>query len=129
LAPLLQMKKPKKMRNPWTPEEDNCLTELYAKSEEFWMNYFAEDEKRKRVADTTSTTGVQKDTGKINEKKQRTPKGLFARIAYVMPGQQRSPKQVRERWTNHLAPGLIKGNWTTDEDQKMLNLYQRLGPK
>ena len=24
-------------------------------------------------------------------------------------------KQCRDRWLNHLAPGIIKGNWTADE--------------
>ena len=38
--------------------------------------------------------------------------------------QGRSGKQCREHWVNKLDPELKKGNWTTEEDEKIFQLYQ-----
>lgn len=43
-------------------------------------------------------------------------------------GQQvRHGKQCRERWLNHLDPGLRKGNWTVTEDLTILEKQLELG--
>lgn len=41
----------------------------------------------------------------------------------------RNPKQCRERWMNHLAPGLNLKEWTPEEDTLLLNLYACIGPR
>lgn len=49
----------------------------------------------------------------------------WSHIASMMPG--RLSKQVRERWVNHLDPGVIKGGWTPEEDAIILRLIQEHG--
>lgn len=41
--------------------------------------------------------------------------------------QDRSSKQCRERWENHLAPHLNKGEWTPEEDQEIQKHVAELG--
>lgn len=36
-------------------------------------------------------------------------------------------KQCRERWYNHLDPSINKGEWTTDEDECLLQTHNELG--
>ena len=41
--------------------------------------------------------------------------------------QNKSCKQLRERWMNVLDPNLKKGNWTVAEDYLLFRLYDKLG--
>lgn len=41
----------------------------------------------------------------------------------------RIAKQCRERWHNHLAPGLKFGDWTAEEDQTILQMHSIHGSK
>ena len=41
----------------------------------------------------------------------------------------RSPKQCRERWFNHLDPNVTRGNWSMEEDHIILYQHSILGPK
>ena len=47
--------------------------------------------------------------------------------AKIIPG--RNCKQCRERWFNHLAPGVKKGGWSLDEDATIFNIFHAFGPK
>jgi hypothetical protein len=41
----------------------------------------------------------------------------------------RTGKQCRERWYQHLRPGLVKGNWTAQEDALITQLQSKHGNK
>ena len=41
----------------------------------------------------------------------------------------RSNKQCRERWINHLKPDILKDPWTRAEEEVLLNAYARIGSK
>lgn len=41
----------------------------------------------------------------------------------------RSGKQIRERWFNTLDPKLKKGNWGPEEEQILIKLVMKFGPK
>lgn len=41
----------------------------------------------------------------------------------------RLEQQVQQRWAKVLNPELIKGPWTRDEDEKVIELVRRFGPK
>jgi myb proto-oncogene protein len=51
----------------------------------------------------------------------------WSTLAEQLPG--RIAKQCRERWCNHLNPGIKQGPWTLDEDEAIVTALQRLGPK
>jgi hypothetical protein len=42
----------------------------------------------------------------------------WVKIAAMVPG--RTSKQCRERWLGQLSPGVVKANWTPDEDRRLL---------
>lgn len=48
-------------------------------------------------------------------------------IASMMPG--RSPKQCRDRFCNYLSEERQIGPWTTEEDELLLSLLKKIGPK
>lgn len=125
----------RKIRRLWTPEEDQLVKELFAKSETFWAEYFQqEDDKKKATKGIEVIIATSKKNAKNNNRTnikggKSGPKSIFGRIAYVMRAQERTSKQVRERWINHLAPGIVKEFWTPEEDQLILDQYQCVGPK
>lgn len=41
----------------------------------------------------------------------------------------RSAKQCRERWHNHLNPGVVKDPWTAKEEQLIVQMHQQVGNK
>ncbi|XP_022912933.2 myb protein isoform X1 [Onthophagus taurus] len=41
----------------------------------------------------------------------------------------RSDVQCQQRWTKVVNPELVKGPWTKEEDEKVIELVQRFGPK
>merc|ERR1712139_736603 len=44
-------------------------------------------------------------------------------------GYRRSHKQCRERWQKFQDPSINTGEWTTQEDNKLLCLFKKQGPK
>jgi hypothetical protein len=51
----------------------------------------------------------------------------WVKIGSMVPG--RSSKQCRERWLGQLSPGVVKTNWTTDEDHRLLGAHLLHGNK
>lgn len=51
----------------------------------------------------------------------------WSKISMLMNG--RSPKQCRDRYSNYLIPGFFNGQWTNEEDQLLIRLYEQNGPK
>ena len=43
--------------------------------------------------------------------------------------QNRTARQCRERYNNYLRPDLINGPWTKEEDDLLIELFERHGPK
>ncbi|CAD8177497.1 unnamed protein product [Paramecium octaurelia] len=48
-------------------------------------------------------------------------------IAHHIPN--RTGRQIRERFVNHLDPSIIKSPWTEEEDKWIWNMYQNIGTK
>jgi hypothetical protein len=40
----------------------------------------------------------------------------------------RTSRQCRERWISYLAPGVINGPWTREEEKLLVAKYQEIGP-
>jgi hypothetical protein len=51
--------------------------------------------------------------------------GNWATLAAQLP--RRIGKQCRERWTNHLCPHVVKGQWTAEEERRVVELHQQFG--
>ena len=56
---------------------------------------------------------------------QNNPK--WNEIALYLKG--RTARQCRERYNNYLRPNLINGPWTPEEDEMLLELFEKHGPK
>ena len=41
----------------------------------------------------------------------------------------RTPRQCRERYRNYLAPSLVNGPWTTEEDALLIQKFAQYGPR
>ena len=41
----------------------------------------------------------------------------------------RTARQCRERYNNYLRPNLVNGPWTQEEDELLIELYEKYGPK
>jgi len=48
-------------------------------------------------------------------------------VARRVPG--RTAKQCRERWSNYLAPSVVQGGWSTEEDLVLLGMHRDSGRK
>jgi hypothetical protein len=49
----------------------------------------------------------------------------WTKLSQLLPG--RIGKQCRERWFNHLNPDLSRGQWTPEEDQRLMELHEEFG--
>lgn len=49
----------------------------------------------------------------------------WTKLAQILPG--RIGKQCRERWRNHLDPGVNKEPWTPEEDDNLMILHEQYG--
>merc|ERR1712188_277242 len=54
--------------------------------------------------------------------------GIWNGISRDM-GFGRNPKQCRERWTHFLDPSLKIGEWSMEEDHKLMKMYDEQGRK
>lgn len=48
-------------------------------------------------------------------------------ISKLVPG--RTPRQCRDRYTNYLAPGLVRIDWSDEEDKLLAEKYELHGPQ
>lgn len=57
------------------------------------------------------------------------PRHKFRKISEHMSDFNRTYKQCRERWINHLKPGIRKGGWTPEEDAFIIDQVRIMGNK
>ena len=88
-------------KRPWKPEEDAILAEAVAK--------FGCPDK------VTSRDPAAKKPGALQ----------WSQIAAVVPN--RVAKQCRERWRNHLDPSVSRQPWTEEENEMLLQRYEKYG--
>lgn len=70
---------------------------------------------------------TQEEDKKIIELVSIHGTGNWILIAQQIEG--KNGKQCRERWTNNLNPELNFSNWTEQEDQTIMSIYQFVGSK
>ncbi|XP_016087079.1 myb-related protein B-like [Sinocyclocheilus grahami] len=105
------------------------------------MSWFArgEDEDEAMCQDTDSDVADQKDCGKVKVKWTQEEDDKLRKlvlsfgsndwkyIAGFLPS--RSEHQCQHRWFKVLDPDLVKGPWTKEEDEKVIELVKRYGNK
>lgn len=114
--------------------DETLLTDFFAVVQKF--RTFSSDEELKPLKpplDLVECSSQRKGVWSAEENEQLvatvTEHGAkhWTQIARFLPN--RSGKQCRERWFNHLQPGVQKGDWSTDEDQVILRMHGTLGNK
>ncbi|KAA8497238.1 Myb-related protein B [Porphyridium purpureum] len=68
----------------------------------------------------------EEEDARLTELVQRMDTRCWTAIAAEL-SPLRTGKQCRERWMNHLDPKLRKGNWTPEEDERIIELHAIFG--
>jgi hypothetical protein len=99
-------------RQPWTHEEDQVVLQLKEKDAAQWATMGFEDVRCGKLGGRGETRALSSASDSI-----------WRKMTLVIP--HRSPKQIKERYVNHLAPGLKKGNWSDEEIALLHMLHER----
>ncbi|KAG0517430.1 hypothetical protein BDA96_09G088800 [Sorghum bicolor] len=123
----------------WTPEEDDILREAVETYKGKNWKKIAESfpgrtdvqclHRWQKVLNPELVKGPwskEEDEIIIQMVNKHGPK-KWSTIAQALPG--RIGKQCRERWHNHLNPGINKDAWTQDEEIRLIHAHQTYGNK
>lgn len=122
----------------WDENEDNILKQLVQTHGKQWNLIAQHLPKRtasqvaarwEKCLDPNITKGpftAEEDQLIINYVNQNGARG-WPRITAILPN--RSSKQCRERWFNHLDPSVKKVQWTPEEDNLIFTQHKQIGPK
>ncbi|KAL6619942.1 hypothetical protein ACP70R_035081 [Stipagrostis hirtigluma subsp. patula] len=117
----------------WTPEEDEILrqaVEMY--NGKSWKKIVTDVQclhRWQKVLNPELVKGPwskEEDEIIIQMVNKLGPK-KWSTIAQALPG--RIGKQCRERWHNHLNPGINKEAWTQEEEIRLIHAHQTYGNK
>lgn len=130
--------RPFRERAPWTPEEDNLLklaVQLYGDKTEKWAKIAAcvpgrtNKNCRKRwfhSLDPSLRKGAwtEEEDQLLREGVSKFP-NQWSKIAELLPG--RTDDQCAKRWRESLDPSIDRSEWTTREDQLLMEKYEEYG--
>ncbi|EQC29908.1 myb-like protein [Saprolegnia diclina VS20] len=120
----------------WTPEEDDALRKaVEAHGERNWKSIAEVVPGRNHTQCLQRWTKVlapglikghwRPDEDDILRQLVAEGRKNWGQVATRIPG--RTSKQCRERWYNHLDPNIVRGEYTAEEDQIILEAQQRIG--
>ncbi|OQR94688.1 myb-like DNA-binding protein [Achlya hypogyna] len=120
----------------WTPEEDEALRKaVEAHGERNWKSIAEVVPGRNHTQCLQRWTKVlapglikghwRPDEDDILRQLVAEGRKNWGQVATRIPG--RTSKQCRERWYNHLDPNIVRGEYTAEEDQIILEAQQRIG--
>ncbi|CAN6921745.1 unnamed protein product [Brassica oleracea] len=123
----------------WTPEEDETLRQAVCKfNGKSWKKIAEFFPDRTEVQclhrwqkvlnpDLIKGPWTQQEDEKIIELVEKYGPAKWSIISDSLPG--RIGKQCRERWHNHLNPGINKDAWTPEEELALMNAHRVHGNK
>lgn len=142
----------RRKRGPWTQKEDDMLRVVSLEYNGIdwkvisWhfnasMGYLRENMTRTRRSlvqcmnrwnnvlnpDLKKGRWNKEEDARVREHVRRNGAKNWGRLEGVIRG--RIGKQCRDRWVNHLRPGIKKGEWTEQEEQLLLNIVTEVGTK
>lgn len=124
-------------RNPaWTSEQDQSLIELVHEYGENWpvivehmkgqtIDAIATRWKNCLNPELIKGSFLEDEDQRIIQFVAEHGENKWSEIIRVLPN--RTMKQCRERWINHLNPSVKKDSWSSEEDIRIFELYKRLG--
>jgi hypothetical protein len=126
------------MKRNWTPEEDTLLTTLLNKHGKQWgviASHFSGRtttqiaSRWEKCLDPTLHKGpfTQEEDQLILNFVSRNGPRCWPQITSIVAN--RTAKQCRERWFNHLSPDIVKTEWTQQEDELIFQYYTAHGGK
>lgn len=126
------------MGKKWTPEEDQKLIELHKQYGKQWGVIAQKIQTRtssqvaarwEKCLDPSLTKGPftsEEDQIIVDYVKNNGPQNWPGLCELI---KNRSPKQCRERWFNHLDPNVTLKPWTPDEDEIIFSNINKYGKK
>lgn len=100
----------------WSSEEDQLLAKLVESSMDKSKQDSAEKYKENLPDNSNNKSLVKNRISSIN----------WIKISEKFIN--KNPKQCQQRWQNILDPNRIKGSWTQEEDQKLIESIAKFGP-
>uniref|UniRef100_A0A7S1G206 Uncharacterized protein n=1 Tax=Corethron hystrix TaxID=216773 RepID=A0A7S1G206_9STRA len=82
-------------------------------------------EEKKKTSTVTKRSWTEIEDEQLKNLVKQHGLSNWTTVADSLDG--RTGKQCRERWTNHLNPGIKKGNWTDEEDRIIIEKQAELG--
>jgi len=82
-------------------------------------------EEKKKTTTVTKRSWTEDEDEQLKQLVKTHGLSNWTTVADSLDG--RTGKQCRERWTNHLNPGIKKGNWTDEEDRIIIEKQAELG--
>jgi hypothetical protein len=127
------------MKRHWTADEDALLTHLVSIHGKQW-GAIASQMPRRSASQVSARWEKCLDPhltkGPFTEHEDRVIADHVAHhgarnwpVVSALLDNQRSPKQCRERWFNHLDASVSRIPWTIDEDIAVFTLHRQLGPR
>lgn len=86
-----------------------------------------EDKEKKNERKRCRKLFTKEEDEKIKELTEKYGTKQWNIIAQFIEG--RTPKQCRDRYCNYLFPGIFNGEWSTEEDELLMELYKKYGPR
>jgi hypothetical protein len=126
------------MKRLWTKDEDFILTELVQAHGKQWGMIATHLPQRtasqvaarwEKCLDPSIRKGPftpEEDQLVVNYVNQHGPRN-WPQMVQILPN--RSAKQCRERWFNHLDPSVVKSEWTPQEDDLLFQQFELHGGK
>jgi hypothetical protein len=124
------------MTSAWTPQQDQSLAKLVGQYGQDWKTIVKKMDGR-TIAEIASRwdhclnpklikgSFLEDEDKRIIRFVEQHGEANWRSIKGLLPN--RTPKQCRERWINHLSPAVRKEPWTDAEDALIFGLYLDLG--